>query len=291
MQHNIRVSWLGSVYENSEPNQLYISLVSILKQKTNFSFEIVLVFDGKVRKEVIEITNRIKDKYDFFKIYRIPENGGLGPALNYGLSKCKGDLIARFDTDDVNHLDRLQTQVEFMDSNQEISVLFASAYEFISSEKKISVNCGLRKACPSAFIKNLMSIKNPIIHPTVMFRRKDIIKSESYPNQKFFEDYLLWLKMRKNNFEFSSIIKPLVFVRVDDIYSRRYSFSYFKYEISFIKSSFFKNKYISMTYLPFFVLRLIIRLIPFNSFQALLRKRFKRIICKNPDLIINDKNI
>ncbi len=287
MISNPRVSWLGSVYKGSEPNQLYISLISILRQNTNYSFEIVLVFDGPVSEDVKSVINSILKISNLLKIFKLKENQGLGLALNYGISKCKGDLIARFDTDDVNHLDRLQTQVKYMDDHPYISVSSTSAFEFISSPKNKFVNCEIRKACPTNYIKFLMSIKNPVNHPTVMFRRKDVIRSDSYLNQKFFEDYLLWLRMKKNNYNFGSIMDPLVFVRVDDLYTRRYSLSYLKYEISFIKNSFFINRYIPIIFLPFFICRLVIRLIPNQSFQAFLRKRLKKDVCKNPDFIEN----
>ena len=202
-----KVSWLGSIYIGTEAEQLYTSLLSILNQKGVIPYEIVLVFDGQVTAEVQTIIINLKKSNDLLNVYKLSENKGLGSALNFGLSKCKGNLIARFDTDDVNHSNRLQSQVKFMDANPQISVLCSSAYEFKSSSKEKFVHCQVRKACYGFLIKYLLSFKNPINHPTVMFRKKDILESKGYPNQKFFEDYLLWLKMRRNKYQFLLVVK------------------------------------------------------------------------------------
>ena len=205
----------------SDYQQLYISLLSILHQKTTIQYEIVLVCDGPISEELQKIINKIAKLTNSLRVFRLSSNKGLGYALNYGLSKCKAELVARFDTDDVNHLDKLQKQVEFMDKNSKVSVLFTSLYEFISS-KETFIKCEVRKACPSGLINYLMSIKCPIFHPSVIFRRKDVIKTGNYPDQTLFEDYLLWLKMRKKNFKFASIQEPLVYMRMDGSYKRRY---------------------------------------------------------------------
>ncbi len=190
------VSCLGSVYKNSNLDELRGAINSIINQNYKFIFEIIIVFDGPVSNEIEEFFKSYKKLNNKeLKIYRLEENQGLGVALNFGLTKCRGSLIARFDTDDINHPDRLVNQVSFMTKNSDISVLCTSAYEFKSDKFSRNIICKVRKACPSKYIKLLMSLKNPINHPTVMFRRQDILKLDGYPEKiKFFEDYFLWLK-------------------------------------------------------------------------------------------------
>jgi len=285
------VSCLGSVYINSNLDELRGAINSIINQNYKFIFEIIIVFDGPVSNEIEEFFKSYKKLNNKeLKIYRLKENKGLGGALNFGLTKCRGSLIARFDTDDINHPDRLANQVSFMSNNSDISVLCTSAYEFKSDKFSRNIICKVRRACPSKYIRLLMSLKNPINHPTVMFRRQDILKLDGYPEKiKFFEDYFLWLKLRKNNFKFASLDKNLVYVRTDGLYSRRYSLAYLKKEIFFIKNVFFKFSYISFIFLPIFALRLFLRLIPLEFFQKLLRHRKGKEKVKNPDLIFIHK--
>jgi hypothetical protein len=71
-------------------------------------------------------------------------------------------------------------------------------------------------------ILKILKYKNPFNHPTVMFRKNDVLSVGSYEHFPFNEDYFLWIKMTEKNFKFRNINIPLVRMRVnDETYLRR----------------------------------------------------------------------
>ena len=82
------VSCLGSVYINSNLDELRGAINSIINQNYKFIFEIIIVFDGPVSNEIEEFFKSYKKLNNKeLKIYRLKENKGLGGALNFGLTK------------------------------------------------------------------------------------------------------------------------------------------------------------------------------------------------------------
>ena len=66
---------------------------------------------------------------DIFKVFYIEENVGLGLALNYGIPKCTNELIARFDSDDINLNNRLKYNMN-LSKNPQISIVGSDVFEF-----------------------------------------------------------------------------------------------------------------------------------------------------------------
>ena len=280
------VSWLGSVYSGTNHEELLSSLLSISCQDINIPQEIVLVLDGPVSALILSTLQRFERESDLlFSIHKLDRNVGLANALNFGLSFCSGVYIARFDTDDVNLPNRLRVQFEFLENNPSVSLVGSSCYEFTTSCSHETVNALFRSTCLSADISKLLNIVNPIYHPTVMVRLKDLQSLGGYPDIKYFEDYSLWLCMKAASLSLANLSTPLVAMRTDCIISRRVSESYAKHELNFIRWAFFANNLIPFIFLPFFVFRIVSRLITLNVFQKLLRPGRALIRIQNPDLV------
>ena len=73
---------------------------------------------------------------------------------------------------------------------------------------------------PSSYklIKRRCKFSNPINHPTVMLKKKVLIKY-CYKNFLRMEDYYLWIKMISNNVIFFNINKCLVTMSIDKNFS------------------------------------------------------------------------
>ena len=54
------------------------------------------------------------------KIVRLPENVGLGKALNEGMKHCSYDWVFRMDTDDICLPDRFEKQIEFIQKHPNV---------------------------------------------------------------------------------------------------------------------------------------------------------------------------
>ena len=67
--------------------------------------------------------------------------------------------------------------------------------------------------------------RNPLNHPSVMFRKNDIIEIGSYRDIKFFEDYELWLRCIKKGLLIHNINKVLVAMRRENYLSKELDLS------------------------------------------------------------------
>lgn len=70
--------------------------------------------------------------------------------------------------------------------------------------------------------------KNSFNHMTVMFKKSAFLAAGNYQIFHLMEDYYLWYRMIKNNFNMCNLDAVLVKVRVGNgMYDRRGGFSYF----------------------------------------------------------------
>lgn len=90
------ISVIVPVY-NVEP-YLETCVDSLLQQKIDEPYEIVLVDDGSTDKSG-ELCDALAEKYDIVRAFH-KENGGLSSARNYGITHTTGDKVTFVDSDD-----------------------------------------------------------------------------------------------------------------------------------------------------------------------------------------------
>lgn len=215
-----------SLYAKERPEYLRQSLESVFSQ-TIRAEEVVLVEDGPLTPDLDSVVKEYERKYPELKVVPLATNQGLGKALNEGLKRCSYDLVARMDTDDIADKERFEKQVSFMVNNTEIDICSTWLQEFegdISNKKSV-------KTVPAKHedIENYIKSRNPINHPSVVFRKKAVIDAGGYLPFPLFEDYYLWARMIVNGSKFANIPECLVNFRVSpDMYKRRGGYKYAK---------------------------------------------------------------
>lgn len=222
----MKFSVLMSVYYKENPFFFDLSIRSILLEQLHIPNELVLVCDGPLTFELDSIIDKYKKQFpEIIKVYRLGKNGGLGNALNYGLSKCTYDIVARADSDDICAPDRFKKQISFLDENKDIAVVGSDIDEFEENYHKPV----MYKAMPSDNdgIKKMCKFRNPMNHVTVMFRKNIITECGSYIHLNYLEDYFLWIRLFCRGGKFANINEPLVHVRIGNgMVNRRSDKSY-----------------------------------------------------------------
>ena len=217
----ITYSVLMSVYHKEQPMFLEESLQSILNQ-TIPTDDFVLVCDGPLTNELDDVINGMQSKFgDVLHVVRLPQNGGLGNALNHGLKFCKNELVARMDSDDVSRPDRCEKQLHVFRSNQNISLSSGTVSEFDSD---IHSPTGKRQLpISNEEIISFSRKRNPINHPCTMFKKSAVIESGGYKETfHLFEDYYLWVRMLQHHFMAYNLPDVLLDMRTpSDMYMRR----------------------------------------------------------------------
>lgn len=177
-----KISVLMSVYNGDQ--FLKESIDSILNQ-TFTDFEFIIINDGS-NDDTSNILNSYNDKR--IKIFN-QKNSGLTKSLNRGLQYCSTELIARMDSDDISHPERLQIQFEkFKDKEL---VLLGSRTNFLtldsSKESKYYTDQELR---------NKLKTSNPFSHSSVMFRKSNFLRIGGYnENFKLGQDFDAWRRL------------------------------------------------------------------------------------------------
>lgn len=231
----IKLSVLISVCNNDNPFYLREAVRSIYHQ-TCKPQEIVLVVDGHI-DEILweEVEDLKKETVCSFKIVKIPNNVGLGEALNAGIKECSYEWIARMDSDDISREDRFEKQLNRLTKEPKIDVIGSYIEE---RDEKMDRILGVRKVpLSNNDITGLLGWKNPMNHVSVMFRKSSVMAVGGYPQElRKLQDYGLWAKMIKSGYMFKNIPECLVFVRTGkNFLERRGGMSYFRYEVAVLK--------------------------------------------------------
>lgn len=252
------ISCICSIYRKTILEEFIIAIDSLLLQEYIPS-EIIVIVDGQIKLNVKSFLDKIIQVEKIFKVYFIKENRGLGFALNYGLLKCNNNIVARFDTDDINLANRLKFQFDILKNNPEISIVGSDVIEFNNFDNNIlKKNMKNNQKLITGFMR-----RNQLNHPSIMYRKKDILDVGSYKDIKLFEDYELWLRCIKKEFGIYNINKALVAMRRSSYLSNRIGLKYSIYELRFLIET-IKQNTIKKIYIPFFILRIVVRLLPKN---------------------------
>ncbi|OWO83346.1 glycosyl transferase [Photorhabdus luminescens] len=215
-------SVLMSLYEKESPSYLDRCLESLFNQKLNPN-EIILIFDGKINSELEKTVSHWMNLLPI-KIIRLEKNVGLASALNVGLKFCNNDFIARMDTDDICEYDRFDKQVNYLNKNPNIDIVGMWVSEIDENDNVIKES--VRYPLEHKDLLSFFSKRDPLAHPTVMFRKSFFKKAGNYPtNILLAEDTALWYAGFSNNCTFANIpYVGLKFRRTTNFYKRRSNF-------------------------------------------------------------------
>ena len=270
-----KISVLISVYSKESADNLQQSLDSIFSQ-TMPPNEVVLVEDGPLTDALNTVIELYTRQHEELRVVKLPENVGLGAALCEGLKHCHNDIVARMDSDDISKPERFAKESTYLEQHPEIDIVGSWTDEFTNNP---GIPNAIRKVPQNheqlvAFSRR----RNPMNHPTVMFRKQAVEAAGNYRDCPLFEDYDLWIRMMLNGSRFHNLQESLLYFRLsEDFYSRRGGWSYIHQEIRF-QLSIHKMGYIGLTTMIHnIILRTILRMIPNywrkKSYFLLLRKQ------------------
>lgn len=142
--------------------------------------------------------------------------GGLVVALNAGLARCRGALVARMDADDLCHPRRLELQAGSFDDNPELDVVASRVTIFPRckmSEGLRAYEAWLNGLCLHEDIIRERFVESPLAHPSVMLRRRVLQDAGGYRDAGWPEDHDLWLRLAAAGVRFGKRPETLLFWR------------------------------------------------------------------------------
>lgn len=266
-------SVLISVYHREKGEYLAAALTSVFDQTVPPN-EVVLVEDGKLTDELYAVIDDFKCRFDTLKSIKLPQNVGLGEALNKGLTACSHNLVARMDSDDICKPNRFEKQLQIFDKKPDLAVVGSWVDEF---DQTIDNIISIRKLPENIEdIKKYATRRSPCNHPSVMFVKDKIISVGGYQHFYLFEDYYLWVRIIQAGYSIYNIQENLLFFRTNQqMIARRGGWKYAMSELR-LQRAFLRMGFIGWwRFLKNVIIRFTVRLMP-NKLRIAIYKNFLR---------------
>ncbi len=187
----------------NQQNTILQTLQSIIDQKTNFFFEILIGDDNSVdetRDRINQfISNNLSDKYSI-KLIHNEQNLGLINNFQKQIYACSGKYISIIAGDDywISN-EKLQLQVDYLEARQDFGLVHTNFNILDVSKNEIELN-NLKRDEGEIFEQLLVA--NQIGALTVMYRHNlviEAIESGIYKHDFLMDDYPLWLFIAKKS--------------------------------------------------------------------------------------------
>lgn len=166
-----------------------------LRYQTYTHFEVIAIDDAS-KDNSYKILQKYAKIDPRFRIYRNKTNLKIAKTLNFGLTKAKGQYIARMDADDVSLPNRLQKQIKYLLAHPGVVVVGGQCLT-IDSHDEITG----KKIFPISHIaiNDMMFTANPIQHPSIMINRSLLPQNFEWYNPRLIpaEDLDLYFRLGK----------------------------------------------------------------------------------------------
>ena len=207
---------------NTKKEYLVSCINSIKEQIGSFGLEVVWIndcsdeYNTNILLELLDTI--IKPLKNCKLVYeRLEKNNGISFCLHYGVNLCSNEIIFRMDSDDIMKYDRIEKQLNFINSVPSCVMCGTniSSFEYVNgiyssiseTKHKNILTWGEYKNNPIGWILN---------HPTLCFKKSAILNVGNY-RQDFkypFEDLELELRVLKFYGILYNLSECLVFYRI-----------------------------------------------------------------------------
>ena len=217
------IAVFSSVYHRSRLAQVKAAFESVFAADPDLTLNLYVAVDGPIAPD---LDRWLKQYPNLHHLTRLPENRGLGAALNQLIDELGDeDLICRMDTDDLCLPGRFTRQLAHMQTTPECAIL-GGALELRDETDRVFAT--RRYPDHPALTKHIQSGRSPLAHTAVCIRRAVFEAGLRYPPLRYCEDIDLWLRAYAAGFRLDNLPEPLVSSRVAANLKTRYSLAYAK---------------------------------------------------------------
>ncbi len=192
------------------------------------NFECILIDNNSVDGSV-EIAQKVINSDNRFKLVYEKQQGVMF-ASNKGFEASRGTYVARMDSDDWAHPQRLELQNRFLDNNTTYGAVTAQVKHISHSQNAGGMARFVEWSNAIITYEEILLnqfTEMPIVNPTAMWRRKTAMENGMYRHGDFPEDYEMWLRWLSNGVKIHKLDVVLLnwydsegrLSRTNDIYS------------------------------------------------------------------------
>lgn len=177
----------------NEEKYIRYAIDSVLAQ-TYSNFELIIINDGSTDCSE-SIIKEYQDDRIVYKAYK--ENHGLAYARNRGLEYASGEYIGFFDADDILVPDKIEKQVLYFRSHEDV-MLVSGGYAYMDSEGVVEKQVLLPRYHSDEQIRSRMLFEDCIACAGAALFRREVIDDHHIrldETSGATEDYRLWIDM------------------------------------------------------------------------------------------------
>lgn len=191
--------------------------IRCLEAQTYRDYEVVAVDDGSTDGSTA-ILERWAARDRRVRLLS-PGRVGLVDALRLGSAHCRGDLVARFDADDLARPTRFAEQLEYLDSRPQVAAV-GSRVRYFPRER---VGWGARRyqewlnrlGEPEHLARDIF-VECPVAHPSMVIRLEELTRVGGYRANGWPEDYDLILRLHAGGAKLANLPRVLHYWRETD---------------------------------------------------------------------------
>jgi mannosyltransferase OCH1-like enzyme len=208
---------------NTKNDYIVECLESIKQQNGHFGIEVVWINDGSDEYETLLLElalYRFQKTTRFVKVNykKMDKNMGVSYCLREGVNMCSNEIIVRMDSDDIMTPNRIQTQIDFMNSHNDCVMCGSNIQMFRTNSNQkeyldrtnhmFKITWDYYKITKSHWIMN---------HPTLCYKKSAILEVGNYNIEMgLCEDLELELRVLKKYGCVYNIQENLLYYRIHE---------------------------------------------------------------------------
>ncbi len=258
---------MGTLYRRENTTLLKRSVESILNQ-TFSDFEFIICDTGSTAEAVAYLESLTDPRV---KIIRRDGCFGLAQKLNLCLKESAGRYIARMDDDDLSYPDRLERELDYLETSGAAfvgcNVLLIQAGERVG-----------QRVLPEFPTVEDFYFTQPYIHPTLIFRREALETVDGYSESRdclLCEDYDLLLRLYRAGYTGANLQENLLDYTIP---SNPKDGRTMRHRVNEMKTRYRRFRELGKLpkALPYVVKPVVVGLLPDDILAAFKRKSYKR---------------
>jgi len=184
------------------------AITSVLKQSIK-NFELIIVNDGSTDGTAALLDSLTDPR---IRVFHFSKNRGLIAALNFAISKAKGQLISRLDSDDWVSPEHLANALRAFEAKPEVSCVFSDV-RMVDIEGKDNQEPHNYTARSFEECKKVLPFRNCLVGASMVMRAEVARRFGFRPEADGLEDYDLWVRLVATGHVFEILLNQTYFYR------------------------------------------------------------------------------
>lgn len=171
----------------------------------------LIIIDDSSKDSTLDIIKELLKKDERIILLQNKDNKGVSYSRNLGIKKAKYNWIAFLDSDDIWTEDKLYKQVEALNDNTQMDLIYTGS-AFINRMGDYSsyiLSVPMRITYYELLKQNLISCSSVLI-------KKELLEKYEMKYDDMHEDFAVWLQILKAGYKAMGVNEPLLIYRLSD---------------------------------------------------------------------------